>query len=206
MIRNRTAAIALALFSLAALCAGCAGTREAAPVVGESGLPVWVKIVVPEVDGRTRFVGGVSFAEDVESGLEAATIDAQTQVHLHATRYFTDGFTMCVQKSGVETTAMERLEIKNAITNEYGERMVGLGRVDDRYHEPCAESLSADGPVCRVFVLMTVGADEWDTVLAELLAGHKRRYVEDGKGHLADFLEWMIRRALEEEAARGRER
>jgi hypothetical protein len=207
MSRTETPIFVLLLLCSIVFAAGCAGTREAEAAVGETHeLPDWVRIAVPERDGRSLFVGGVSAATDLAAGLEAADTDARSQVHQTATRRFTDSFNSCVQKSNIETTPVERLEIKNSISHDYGTHMSELARLDDSYHRPCDGETGEDGPVCQVFVLLSVGAEEWDMVLTELLSNERRRRAEDGQDNVVAFLDYMMRDIREETTEQGRRR
>jgi len=205
MSRTETPIFVLLLLCSIVCAAGCAGTREAEVATEETNvLPEWVRIAVPERDGRSQFVGGVSVATDLAAGVEAADTDARSQIHQAATRRFTDAFNRCVQTSGVETTPMERLDVKNSISHEYGTTMSELARLDGSYHRPCDGEAGEDGPVCQVFALLSVGADEWDVVLAELLSNEKRRRADEGQDHLVDFLEFMMRAVREGPTEQGR--
>lgn len=205
----RNAALVLLLLVVVAHLTGCTGARTLSREI-----PGWVRIVQPERDGRTLFVGGVAFATDPETGIEAAVADAGSQVYLRATRAFTELFNRGIQKSGVETTPIERLDFKNAVIAVYGDRMAASARQDSVYYRPCGDEGGAEGrtdagsasPVCQIFVLMSVDAGEWHRGLGEVLAEEKRRRTEEGEGNLADLAEWLIRQILEEQPAAGRER
>jgi len=212
MIWQRIPAVAalvvIAFFSLA----GC--TRAPATVAPGSaaGVPMWVRLVPPERDGRTLFVGGVSFAADSESGVAAAEADAGSQIELSARQRFLDRFNPAISRSGIETTAIERLHFKDRVTKAYAERMVVGARCDSVFYRACGDRTGGTdpshdgGPVCPVFVLMTVGASDWDTVLADVLATEKRRQAEEGADNMAQFAEYLIRQVLEEQAQSARER
>ncbi|MFH1690815.1 MAG: hypothetical protein ABIE42_11375 [Candidatus Eisenbacteria bacterium] len=169
--------------------------------------PGWVRVVVPERDGRSLFVGGVALAVDPESGIEEAAADARSQIHLAATKRFIDLFTLAVRESGIETTAMERLDLKNAITGDYGLRMAEAARQDSVFYRPCGETAGAaapaaggsGAPVCQVFVLMSLDARDWGSKLGELLAVQKRRRTEEGEAQLAEFAGWLTRQAIEDQ-------
>jgi len=198
----RNATLVLLLLVLLAHVMGCTGARTLSHEI-----PDWVKVVPPERDGRTLFVGGVAFAADPETGIEGAEADAGSQIYLRATRAFTELFNRGIQKSGVETLAMERLDFKNAIIGVYGDRMVATARQDSVFHRPCGDAAAGSAsPVCQVFVLLSIDAGEWHRELGEVLAAEKRRRTEEGEGSLADLAEWLIRQILEEEPTAGRER
>ena len=211
MMRITNAALVL-LFSVAlAHLAGCAGGVPAG--TQEQELPAWVRIVVPEMDGRLYFVGGTSFAVDEEAGVRAAGADARSQIHLRATHDFTEIFNRAIRESGVETTPMERRSIKNSITGFYGDRMSDIAVEEDVYHRLCeeaprtepAEDDGAEGPVCQVFVRLSVERAAWDGGLVELLVTERQRRIDEGEEHLADHVEWMIRQITDEEPVGMRE-
>ncbi len=89
--------------------------------------------------------------------------------------------------------------------------MAEVARQDSAFHRPCGDADAEDGrgaggPVCQVFVLMSVGVDEWDGKLRELLAIQKRRRREEGEPRLAEFAEWLARQTLEGQPEGARER
>lgn len=206
----RNAALVLPFVVLLAHLTGCTG----APTLRHE-VPDWVRVVVPERDGRTFFVGGMAFAADPETGIDGAAGDAGSQIHLSATREFTELFNRGIQKSGVETTPIERLDFKNSIIAVYGDRMAGTARQDSVFYRPCGDAGGTEGragtggsasPVCQIFVLMSMDAGEWHRQLGEVLATEKRRRTEAGEEKLGDLAEWLIRQILEEEPAAARER
>lgn len=209
---HRLAYVALVLLPFALLMnlAGCAAAPP--PATGHE-LPDWVRIVVPERDGRAFFVGGVSFAVDAEDGIRAAEGDARSQIHLKAVRRFTQVFNKGIQGSGVETEPIQRMDLKNAISGTYGDRMTERAVREKSYHRPCGDAegegaTDGDGsgaPVCQVFVLMSVGDDEWDSVMGEVMAVEKRRRVEEGENNLAEYIDWMMREVLEKKPEGVRE-
>jgi len=209
MIRLRNAALVLLLSILFAHLAGCAGS---APVATQE-LPDWVRISVPELDGTLYFVGGTSFAVDVQAGTREAVADARSQIHLKATQDFTDLFNSAIRGSGVETTAIERLEIKNSITGSYPGRMGDIAAQDDVYHRPCGDAPGAsqsgddgtEGPVCQMFVRLSIERAAWDGGLMELMVTEKQRRIDEGQEHLADYVEWMIRQIADKEPPGARE-
>ncbi len=205
----RNAALVLLLLVPLAQLTGCTGARTLSHEV-----PGWVKIVLPEHDGRSLFVGGMSLATDPETGIEGATADARSQVHLEATSEFTELFNLSIQKSGVETSAMERRDFKNSITAVYGDRVAELARQDSVFYRPCGDATGAarragadyGAPICGIFVLMSVDVAEWDRVLGEVLEVEKRRRMAEGEENLAELAEWLSRQVLEEQPERTRER
>jgi hypothetical protein len=209
---HRVSNAALVLLPLALLLhlIGCAA---APPAATSHELPDWVRIVVPEKDGRAYFVGGVSFAVDAETGIRAAEADARSQIHLNATRRITEVFNKGIQGSGVETEPMERMDLKNAIMHVYGDRMAERAVRDRLYHRPCGDAEAGDAsagdgagtPVCQVFVLVSVGDEEWDSVMGEVLAAEKRRRVDEGESNIAEYLDWMMRQVLEKHSGDPRE-
>ncbi len=205
----RNAALVLLFLVLLAHLTGCAGSRTPSHEV-----PGWVRLVPPERDGRSLFVGGLAFAIDPETGIEGATADAGSQIYLTATREFTDLFNRGIQKSGVETSPIERLDFKNSVVAAYGDRMVGSARQDSVFYRPCGDEGDAErrvgagslSPVCQVFVLMSIDAGEWHRELGDVLAAEKRRRTEEGEENLADLAEWLVRQILEEEPEGAEER
>jgi hypothetical protein len=215
MDRLRNAALAFVLVAFCTHLAGCAaGGTGGSERAGGHELPDWVRIVVPEKDGRAFFVGGVSFAVDAEAGIRAAEADAHSQIHLKAVRHFTQVFNKGIQGSGVETEPIQRMDLKNAISNTYGNRMTEMAVREKLYHRPCGDSdgesaPAEDGsgaPVCQVFVLMSVGDTEWDSVLGEVMAIEKRRRAEEGEDNLVEYIDWMMREVLEQKTEEDRER
>lgn len=205
----RNAALVLLFLVLLAHLTGCTGARTLSHEV-----PGWVRVVLPERDGRSLFVGGMAFAIDPETGIEGATADAGSQIYLTATREFTDLFNRGIQKSGVETSPIERLDFKNAVSSVYGDRMVETARQDSVFHRPCGDEGGAErragagsaSPVCQIFVLMSIDGACWDRELGEVLAAEKRRRTAEGEENLADLAEWLIRQILEEEPKGAEER
>ena len=206
---HRNTALVLPFLVLLAHLTGCSGARTPSREV-----PEWVRIVLPERGGRSLFVGGVSFATDPETGIEGATADARSQVHLKATREFTELFNRGIQKSRVETSPMERLDFKNSIFAVYGDRVAEAARQDSVFYRRCGDAQgearrAADGsasPVCQVFVLVSVDVGCWDRELGEVLALEKRRRMEEGEDNLAELAEWLIRQTLEEQPEGTQER
>jgi len=203
----RNAALVLLFLVLLAHLTGCSAPRTMSHEV-----PDWVKVVPPERDGRTLFVGGVAFATDPETGIDGAVADAGSQIYLRATRAFTDLFNRGIKKSGVETTAIQRLDFKNAVVAVYGDRMAGTARQDSVFYRACGDGAQTEGragatsPVCQIFVLMSIDVGYWHRELGEVLAVEKRRRTEEGEERLADLAEWLIRQILEEEPTAARER
>lgn len=204
---RNAALVPLFLIVLAGL-SGCTG----APALNQE-VPGWVRVVPHEREGRSLFVGGLSFATDRETGIEGAEADGRSQVHLHATSKFTELFNLGHKKSGAETTAKERLDFKRSITASYGNRMADAARQDSVFFRPCGDALPAasregtdsGGPICQVFVLLSVDVASWDRELGEILAVEKRRRADQGEGNLAKLAEWMTRQILEEEPEVSRE-
>ena len=190
MFRIRVTALILA--ALAVLAAGCAGTGPAKGD-GSAALPEWVRVVLYEVDGRTQFVGGVAMADDVTSGLEAAKNDALSQIHAVAARRFGDLFTRSALNSGIETTAMERLDFRGTVAENYASRMQEAAGVDKSYWRPCggASGAKAEGPVCQAFVLVSVDASLWDSELKAALQQAQRNWFEEGRRNLAKLADWL---------------
>ena len=208
MSGSRNAAL-VTLFLMVLVClSGCTG----APALNRE-LPGWVRVVPHEREGRSLFVGGMSFSTDRETGIEGAEADGRSQVHLHATSKFTDLFNLGHKKSGVETTAKERLDLKRSISSSYGNRMAEVARQDSVFLRPCGDAAPAapregtdsGGPICQIFVLLSVDVASWDRELGEILAVEKRRRADDGEGNLAELAEWMMRQVLEEEPEVSRE-
>ena len=206
---HKNTALVLPFLVLLAHLTGCTGGRTPSHEV-----PDWVRIVLPERDGRSLFVGGTSFATDPETGIEGATADARSQVHLQATRKFTELFNLGIQKSRVETSPIERLDFKNSIVAVYGDRMAEAAEQDRVFFRRCGDApgearRAADGsasPVCQVFVLMSIDAACWDRALGEALAVEKRRRTDEREDNLAELAEWLIRQILEEQPEGAEER
>ena len=193
---------ALLVSLLFAVIAGC----TAAPQVSNE-LPDWVRVVVPERDGRSLFVGGAAFAVDPQTGVEEAMGDARSQIHLEATKRFTDLFGRGLRESGVETTSMERVGIKNSITGAFGDRMSEAARRDTVYYRPCGDAgAEAGAGVCQIFVLMSVDASLWNRELGELLAVEESRRSAEGEEQAARFVEWLMREVLDKQPEEARER
>ena len=211
MIRITNVALVLLFSVVLAHLAGCAAGTPAGTL--EQELPGWVRIVVPETDGKLYFVGGASFAVSEVAGTRAAAIDARSQIHARATHDFTELFNRAIRESGVETEGIERLSIKNSITGSYGDRMTEIAAQEDVYYRECegapgaepAENEEAGGPVCQVFVRLSVERATWDGVLVELLVAERQRRIDEGEEHLADYVEWIIRQITDEEPAGMRE-
>jgi hypothetical protein len=202
---KRAAVLALLLLCSLVVFTGCAGTRTSeGRASAVSTLPDWVTIAMPEEDGRSLFVGGTSFAADIESGLDEAENDALSQVHNAAVHRFTNRFNQGIRVVGIETTPVERLDLKNSISGPYADRMEALARTDDQFYRPCGDdgTTAGEGPVCQVFVLVSVGLEDWDSALIETLVEEKRRRDEEGQGNLSELLEHMIRAISEESGSR----
>ncbi len=209
-----TLGIGLAL--LAGCTCGCVGTGvgsdEAVAVSRGGEAPAWARIVPHSRDGRLLFVGGASFAESPEAGIEKARTDARQQVGVAARKRFTDLFNSGIQKSGIETTAIERLDYKNKVSTRYADTMESAARQDSVYYRLCGDDGRAAGtdggegrPVCTIFVLVSVAEGDWDGGLVKIFEVEKRHRAEEGESALADLTEWYMRQILEDDAAEGRE-
>lgn len=194
---------AVALLVCACSC-GCGGSgRE---VAARARVPGWVSIVLPEKDGRTLFVGGVSVADNAEAGVEAAVADAHSQLHSEVARRVGVFISRGTSRSGIETTGVERMELRKILTNRYAERMQQASRRDSVYYRPCGEvegvspsgtSEFGEGPVCQVFALVSVDTAQWELSLQEVITGLRKELQEDGKSHLADLTDWISEHLLE---------
>jgi hypothetical protein len=189
---------------------GCApgSTSTDSPAGGEP-LPLWVRLVLPSRDGRSIFVGGVSFALDPDQGVGAAVADAESKLVLEAGTRFKQHFDRNQANSGVETTAMERMGFKRRVSDRYGERMLELARRDSVYHTPCVapeDDAGAHGSaaVCRAFAMISVDESAWDTVMAEALLAEKQRLRGEERPALAELAEWLARVLLEPVPREGR--
>ncbi len=193
----------LAALPAIAIVTGCAGTSSEsaatsadAVVAGAASeeLPEWVRIVPRSADGATCFVGGVSMAVDAATGIELATADALSQVANEAATRVSDLHTRGVTRSGVVTTPEERLFIKSDLTDAYSERMQAAAVCENDYHRPCGDSGDEggeEGPVCQVFVLVSVQEEIWDRELAEsLIEVRKNRRAQSAA---VELLDWMLR-------------
>ena len=191
----------LAALPAVALVSGCAGTAsesdagaaDAAAGVALEELPGWVRIVPRSAAGATCFVGGVSMAVDAQTGIELATADALSQIANEAAVRVNDIYTRGVSRSGVVTTPEERLFIKNDLTDAYSERMLAAAVRENEYHRPCGgpEEEGVRGPVCQVFVLVSVQEDIWDRELADSLI--EVRKSRRAQSTAVELLDWMLR-------------
>ncbi|MBN2564244.1 MAG: hypothetical protein JXB46_00885 [Candidatus Eisenbacteria bacterium] len=199
--------VAVALVTLS----GC-GSRPPAGDAGSgsSDLPLWVRLSVPVRGGRALFVGGVSAASDTAAAIAAAEADAESQLHYEAARRSNVLFDRGNARSDIETTALERLAVKNSLADDYAERMVGAATRDSVYYRLCGDApsggrLASTRAVCQAFVLISVDESDWDTMLAETLAREKSRRREEGQNNLAELAEWLMRQLAEESTGAGRE-
>ena len=185
---------ALPAIAVVAGCAGPASESDAAAVdAAAEDLPEWVRIVPRSTGGATCFVGGVSMAADAETGIELATADALSQIANEAARRVSDLHTRGVTRSGVVTTPEERLFIKSDLTDAYSERMQAAAVREKVYHRPCGDAGEGggQGPVCQVFVLVSVQEENWDRELTDsLLAVRKSRRMQSAT---VELLDWMLR-------------
>jgi hypothetical protein len=203
-IVSRASIVALAALVLS----GCSPSPPAGGVPsGANELPGWVRMSVPVRDGRSIFVGGVSVAGDPESAIQAAEADARSQLHLSAVERANGVFDRGIARSNIETTAMERLEFKRSLSNDYADRIVGAARRDSVYYRPCGESSAGSTTaVCEAFVQISLDDADWDTMLAQALASEKARRREEGQSKLAELAEWLSRQLGEEASQGGLER
>ncbi len=192
----------LAALPAIAIVTGCAGTSSEsaatsadAVVAGAASeeLPEWVRIVPRSAAGATCFVGGVSMAVDAQTGIELATADALSQIANEAATRVSNLHTRGVTRSGVVTTPEERLFIKSDLTDAYSERMQAAAVRENHYHRPCGDSgdEGGEGPVCQVYVLVSVQEEIWDRELAEsLIEVRKNRRAQSAA---VELLDWMLR-------------
>lgn len=197
----------------AGLLSGCAASRvEAQAGASETPeLPGWVRIVVPTRDGRSLFVGGASFAATPEEGVVLASADAGSQIEAEARRRFTTKLSLATSQSGVETTAMERLDLRNRVADAFADRMVAAAVSDSVYYRRCGEAegtagAGSAGPVCQIFVLLSLPEEAWETGFVDILETEKRRTLEEGDTRLGSLVEWLMRHTLEQRPEGGRER
>lgn len=207
---------------------GCApGPSSTRSTSSRGELPEWVRIVVPSGDGRAFFVGGVSSAADRQSAIASAEADAQSQLHLAAVDRFGTLFSSAVGSADVETTGLERLDLKRAVSDEYARRLLAASVRDTAFVRPCGAGVPSgdahSGPmtgegaakdagvseggraICQAFVRISLDESEWDHVLAEILAGEKRRRREEGQENLAELADWMLRHVMKEDPSSRRE-
>lgn len=178
---------------------GCAGAaREAS---AQDGLPDWVRVVVPEKDGRTQFVGGVSMANDLESGLDAADADARSQVYAEAARRAGVVVSRGVSRSEIETTGVERMDVRNRVNEMFGGAMEESATRDQEYHRPCGDA-EGDSPVCTVFVLVSVDSAAWDRALAETFETLRMEWEEEGSRIKADLAAWILEHLVDPQRER----
>jgi hypothetical protein len=189
--------VLLAALSACAFVSGCAGTSSETDIdtaVAEPGAPPeWVRIVPRSANGATCFVGGVSMAADVETGIELATADALSQIANEASRRANDLLTLGTSRSGVVTMPEDRLVIKTEVADAYSERMLAAAVRENEYHRPCGEpgDSGARGPVCQIFVLVSVREEIWDRAMTDALVEvRKSRRMQSAA---VELLDWMVR-------------
>lgn len=189
-----------ATLAAVAVVSGCAGTASESEAAADDvaskdqveELPEWVRIVPRSAEGATWFVGGVSMAVDVGTGIELATADALSQIANEAADRVNSLYTRGVSRSGVTTTPEERLFIKSDLTDAYSERMEAAAARENEYHRPCGGPGDGDqGPVCQVFVLVSVQEDIWDREMTDsLVEVRKSRRTQSTS---VELLDWMLR-------------
>jgi hypothetical protein len=178
---------------------GCGGVgREAA---ARDALPDWVRVLAPEKDGRSQFVGGVSMADDLETGLEAATADARSQVYAEAARRAGVVISRGSSRSDIETTAVERLDIRNRVNQMYGSAMEESATRDQEYYRPCGGA-EGESPVCSVFVLVSVDSAAWDRVLGDTFETLRWEWEEEGSRNKADLAVWILEHLVDPQRER----
>lgn len=182
--------------ALALVAAGCAapGAGADAEVTAETAYPDWVRIVPEATEEASYYVGIVSLARGVESGIEAAEADAFGQVAEGQRRHVIRLFDSAAADAGIETTSEERLELRTNIASELTDQLEPATRREDAYYRHCkGEQAEQQETVCEVFVLVRLDHAERDRILSESLAAIGQRKQRDGEMNAAALIEWILR-------------
>lgn len=197
MHRLNVCRVAIACFgALVLLLVGCAapGTGTDAGTTTETAYPDWVRLVPEATAEASYYIGAISLARDVESGIEAAESDALTQLAEGQRRYFIQLFDAAAGESGVEATSEERLEFRTSIASDFTGQLEPATRREAVYYRHCQREDGGEREtVCEVFVLLRLDHAERDRIAAEFLAALGQRKQRDGDTHIATLIEWMLR-------------
>ena len=143
---------------------------------------------------RSFHVGAVSLAPDPDTGIETAEREALDEITEEGRRYFGKRFDRAAADSGIETTSDERLEFKTHFAGVFAERLGPATRREDSYYRLCErEEELARAAVCEAYTLVSLDLVERKRIFDETLAEMMRERRAEGRGHLADLIEWMIR-------------
>lgn len=198
MFRTKPAELAWGLAACAILVfstfvAGCAPTATDRPDVREPSVyPDWVRIVPASTEETTYHVGGCAMATDEAEGVELATADVAEQVTREARERFRTLFDATLLDARAQTNSMERLHFRTDGSEAYIAKLLTLLEQRDVYHRPCADD-DEDGPVCSVFVLLTLEVAARDGALIDVLTELRKAVREEGSAGLADVAERMQR-------------
>ena len=186
----------LGAISIVLLCLGCAGGGGSGNGAGSPGdeLPQWVRIVPHSQNGERCFVGAALSAVDAETGIEMATGDAHLQIAKAAGERVKDLYTAAVTGSGIVVPPQDRVALRGELSNNYAERMESPAREENVYYRPCEEDSGDDGgPVCDIFVLVSVDEDTWDRELSEALLATRKERGESAATPMLGMIDWMLR-------------
>ncbi len=199
MLRDRPVSVAVLIMGVAtALCLGCAApsTTSGAGETAPSELPRWVRIVPAHTAERAFYVGGVSVASDVEGGIAEAFEDALRQIRREADLGINELYAPATARVRSTVSSTERTSFRVEIQGEYGDRLVAVACQDSVYHRPCGPG-GGGGPVCQLYVLVSVSAVDRHRILAEVLTESHDYLRGAEQSGLAEMAEAMLRYHVE---------
>lgn len=207
MLSLRRVAACAAVATVAVLWTGCAATRPSGEGSPEGELPAWVRAMKPlTADGRANYIGSVAIAVDAESGLEEAEFGARLQIEDAARERFLDIYDLVRREIAERTTPVQRFDYQNLGAAAFFGEMASTARRDTFYYRPCGgANAPASGPVCSVFVLVSVDMKDWDRRVVTLLEELRRRVAAVQDTTLAEITDLAIRRHETEFLSRQRE-
>lgn len=197
-ITKRTAQAAGCLLAVCCLSAGCAGTGSTGGLADAVAYPDWVLVVPAATDDASYFVGGCAEAYCESDGIEKARADALEQAAVQLTIRFTQLFDRALTETRVEATSTERYRFKIDGMEICAGTLGTVAELADSYVRPCP-GVAPGGPVCDVFVLVSIENRAEDTALAAALDEFRRALRSEGSTGLAEVAERMQRLVTEPE-------
>lgn len=198
-LRRRT--VVLALLAAAAL-AGCAGETSSVRTAAEPELPDWVRMVPATADGKAYYVGGRSIAENAQIGVEMALADAMSQIENKGRKVIRERASLGLNATSVLTVAVEREDFRALAADTYARLLGGIAVQEKVFYAPCGDA-SSDGPVCQIYVLVTVDLDEWERAQDETFIELGRELSAMGRDSLAEVASEIVRARAEHDALGG---
>lgn len=191
---------ALLLSVCVCVVSGCATTRPQTTPAG-GPLPDWVRVVPPlSADGRANYVGSCAIAVDEESGLAEAEREVSLLIEDEARGRFLDVYALVRREMLAEATPTQRFDFQNIGTAVFYRELASSARRDAAYSRPCGGApakggggAAGSGPVCSIFVLVSVDVSDWDHRVVVLLERLRDEVRAGPDKTLAAFADRLIR-------------